>query len=454
MNAAKDAMEETGTAQPGPRRFRIPSVWLIAGGGWLGRGIQVLAQLAAVRILMQDLGTAGYGVFAVLASINAWLLLGDLCLGISIQNHISERRAAEVDADDVILTGAALSLAVTGTLLLVLLALGPWLSSVLLGEFKFLTPSDRLFAFYALAFPAVGTALGGVAYKIWFAWHRGYLSNLVPAAGTVIGTLAIWLVHYGQGGSAVASATLLYYAPLAILPMIALGAIVVRAGRKHRFRPDLVRPLMSRAFRFWVSGLLAAAVLQVDYIIMVYLLPVQDIVIYNIAQKLFLLVFFVYNALLFALWPVCAEAIARGDWPGVMAMVRKYIVFGMAFSLAAGIGIALFNPWIVPILAPGLDATIPLIVIGLLTFYTMMRVWTDTYAMILQSMNDLLLMWLVAPIQSVLSIGLQILFARWFGLPGVVMGLIGCFLLTAVWVLPLRCHMHARRAAAAQGSKG
>lgn len=75
----------------------------------------------------------------------------------------------------------------------------------------------------------------------------------------------------------------------------------------------------------------------------------------------------------------------------------------------------------------------------------MIRVWADTSAMLLQSMKDLLLMWLVAPIQSLLGIRVQILGARWFGLPVVVAGLICCFLLTAGWALPPRCWLHARR---------
>ncbi|MFX8519967.1 hypothetical protein ABTL99_19140, partial [Acinetobacter baumannii] len=86
------------------------------------------------------------------------------------------------------------------------------------------------------------------------------------------------------------------------------------------------------------------------------------------------------NALLLALWPVCSEAIARDDWHRVTGIVRKYIAFGFAFTLAAGLGSAMVNAWVVHILAPGLGTSIPLLVIGLLTFYTMIRVWTDTFA--------------------------------------------------------------------------
>lgn len=440
-----DADRQTGRVGAGLSGIRIPSVWLVAGGGWIGRGIQVIAQLVAVRILIGSLGTTGYSVFAVLASLNGWLLLSDFSIGISLQNYISERRASESEADDIILTGALLSLGAASIMAVAMLLLGPWLSDMLLGDFQSLSESNRTLAFYAMAFPGIGTALGGVVYRIWFARHRGYLSNLLPAAGTVIGTAGVWALQHIHAEPRIVLTTLFYYAPLAILPVVALAVTAARSARHHRFTPVLVKPLLSRAFRFWVSGLLAAAVLQVDYIIMVRVLTAHDIVIYSVATKLFLLIFFVYNALLLALWPVCSEAIARNDWHSVLATTRKYIAFGIGFTLVAGIGVAVTNHWIVRILAPGLDTPIPLMVIALLTVYIIIRVWTDTFAMVLQSMNDLTVMWLVAPVQSILSITLQTFGARWFGLPGVIGGLIGCFVLTAAWILPLRCWFHARR---------
>jgi len=424
---------------------RIPQVWLVAGGGWIGRGLQVIAQLAAIRILTDGLGTTGYGIFAVLSSLAGWFALSDFSIAISLQNHISERRASERDAEDIIFTATLLSAAATGIFAAVVLMLGPWLSHLLLDEFH-LSPHARTLAFYAVAFPGLGTALGSVAYKIWFAQHRGYLSNLMPAAGTVLGTLAVWATVHAQPVNLLPWTILVYYGPLALLPLAALLWIAQRT-RRHHFRRDLVRPLLDRAFRFWIFGVLAAAVLQVDYIIMAQVLPARDIVVYNVASKVFQLVFFVYNALLLALWPVCSEAIARGEWPRIFSMIRRYIALGVGFTLACGAGIALFNPWMVRIIAPSLASPLPLMVIALLTVYIMVRIWTDTFAMIVQSMNDLKILWIAVPAQSLLSIGLQTLGARWFGLPGMILGLTACFVLTVAWILPLRCLSHARYAA-------
>ncbi len=428
-------------------RVRVPTVWLVAGGGWIGRGIQVIAQLLAVRILIEAIGTQGYGVFAVMASLSGWLILSDLCIGISLQNHISTRRATDDPSDDLIFTGAALALLTTTVAGALLIVLAPWLSRLLLGEFSFLSVAERTLVFCAMVLPGVGTALGTVVYRVWFAQHRGYLSNLVPAAGTVFGTAAVWLIARFAGAIdfPIATSVLVYYLPIALLPVGALGFTIYRVGKHHRFRRDLVRPIMSRALKFWFSSLLATAILGVDYIVMTRTLSVQEIVIYSVATKLFLLIFFVYNALLQALWPVCTEAIAKHDWNTVNALAKKYTLIGMVFTLIAGIGVAITNHWIVRILAPGLDMPLPLPLIVMLTLYTMMRVWNDMFGMILQSMNDLIVLWLVAPIQAVLSITLQALGAYWFGLPGLVAGLTACFLLTSAWVTPVRVWRHARR---------
>lgn len=440
---------ETEPAEITRAGFRIPTVWLVAGGGWIGRGIQVAGQLVVVRILIDALGTAGYGVFAVLASLNAWMLLCDFSIGISLQNYISERRADGHEAGDIIMTGSILALGTACVMSFVVLMIGPWLSTLLLESFTFLTPAQRMLAFYAIAFPGIGAALGGVVYRIWFARHRGYLSNLVPAAGTIIGTGAVWGLQHVQARPDVATATLLYYTPLAVLPIIALAIVVVARRRDSRFTPALVRPIMKRALSFWLSGLLAAAVLQVDYIVMSRVLGVVDIVTYNVASKLFLLIFFVYTALLLALWPVCSEAIARQEWQKVTTIARKYIVIGIAFTLAGGLAVALTRHSIIRLLAPGLNTPIPLIIIGLLTLYTSVRVWTDMFGTILQSMNDLKILWITAVFQAMLSGTLQTLGARWFGLPGMIVGLIVCYVLTAAWLLPRRVFLHAQEARAA-----
>jgi len=424
---------------------RIPRVWLVAGGGWIGRIVQVLAQLVAIRIITDSLGATGYSVFAVLVSLAGWMALADFSLAISLQNFISERRVAGKPYDDLIMTASLLAMGAAIITSLLLLLLGPWLSAQLLGNFSSFSAQDRLLAFWGMTFPAIGTALGGVAYKIWFAEHRGYLSNLLPALGTALGTVGVWIVATAGASHPLPQSVFIYYIPSAVLPLIVLAVMMLRVWARNRATASLAAMLLRRAARFWLFGLLAASVLQVDFIIMAQVLSSQDIVIYSISSRVFGLVFFVYNALLLALWPVCAEGIAAGRWNQVFRLVRRYLGMGMLMVLAAGIGFAISRDLIIHILAPTVKVSIPFVVIGLSTLYIAVRIWSDTFSMLLQSMNDLATLWIALPVQSALSIGLQILGAHFAGLPGMICGLIMCFVLTVGWYLPRQCRLHARR---------
>lgn len=418
----------------------VPRIWLVAGGGWLGRIIQILAMLLVVRILTDRLGVEGYGVFALLTSLAAWLTLSDLGIGFSLQNHISEQRAGGVDADELVLTASLLGIAACCFVVLVVWLVGPLLSRFILGDFTFLSSRDKTLAFYAMAFPGIGTALGGILYRVWFAHHRGYLSNLMPAAGTVIGTLGVWAALRLDFTPPLPWSVGLFYAPLALLPMIGLTITLVRLLRHHRPSVAAARTILRRAMRFWLFGIMGASVLQVDFVIMAKVLSATDITIYSIATRVFGSVFFVYNALLMAMWPMCSEAIAGGRWDDVRRMIRKYVGLGIGFVAVCGVGVELTKPWIVAILALSSQLVIPGSVILLLTLYQIVRVWTDTFSTVIQSTNRLEVFWVALPFQATFSIIFQIIGAKWLGLEGMIMGLIACFLVTNTWLLPFKVH--------------
>lgn len=427
------------------RRPAGSRIWLVAGGGWVGRGIQIMAQLVAIRILTNGLGAEGYSVFAVLASLAGWFALTDASIAISVQNQVSAHRVVQASIDDVVITGAVLTLASTLLFTVLVVLAAPWISGQVLDEFASLTDDERTLAFLAMALPAIGTALGNVAYRVLFAAHQGYISNLVPALGTALGTLAVWILTRMEVSFLLGWATFVYYAPVALVALVTF-MVLLRRSAQGRFRPDLVRPIMFRAVRFWGFGILAAGVLQVDYIIAAQVLSPADIVTYNVVAKVFALILFVYSALLHALWPVCSEAIAAGNLDHVLAQMRKYLLAGFGITLLSGLVFLLMQRPIIEALTPSIPIIVPPVLIVLLTIYNSIRVWTDTFGMLLQSMSDVNIFWIAVPFQAALSIGLQTLGAELYGLPGMITGLILCFLLTTVWILPVRCWRQAARA--------
>jgi len=186
-------------------------------------------------------------------------------------------------------------------------------------------------------------------------------------------------------------------------------------------------------------------VLQIDYFVMSQFLRSEDIVAYNLSTKIFGLTLFIYVSVLTALWPLFSEAIAQGNWAMVRSHTRKYLGIGMGWMLVSTIFLIGLMPKAIQLLAPRETIVIPMMLILLLGAYNLLRVWTDTFAMILLSMSDLTLLWMITPLQAFISVASQWYLAQLFGLYGILLGLILSFVLTASWILPWAVHRHYQK---------
>ncbi len=436
-------------AVSGARPARIPRHLLVAGSAWASRVVTAVIQLASVRILMQTLGLDAYAAFALLAGLIGWFGLSDLGMGTSLQNHISERRAAERSYEDLIGMVSALAGALLAALVGVFYLVSPYLGPLFFQNIPSLGAAEKGTLFFVNAVILSGYGVGSIAYKIWYAEHRGHWANIVPALAALFGLGGLLLVRAAAPAEPLLASLALFVGPTALLP---LGALLVRNLRSRAaFRWSGQGPalgaLLRRAGRFWCFALMSAAILQIDYIVMSQFLLAQDIATYNLATKMFGLAFFIYNAILMALWPVLSEAFARRQWGVADAYLRKYLGLGLLYMALCTLALLWLMPVAVELLAPGQALAVPAALILALGLYQMIRVWSDTFAMVLQSMNALSVFWICMPLQAALSIALQWLLTPIYGVYGVVVGLIVSFALTVVWALPLtlRKHHHLQR---------
>jgi hypothetical protein len=116
--------------------------------------------------------------------------------------------------------------------------------------------------------------------------------------------------------------------------------------------------------------------------------------------------------------------------------------------MAGMILVAVSLPWTMQkfflLLAPTQALEAPSALLLLAGGYQVLRVWTDTFAMMLQSMSLLRPFWLLVPLQAIASVMLQIWLVPQFGLYGTFIGLTLSFLLTVSWGLPYFLLRHVR----------
>jgi len=418
---------------------RLPPYALVAISSWGSRIVIGVIQLFLIRILIGNVGTDGYAVIALMTGLTSWFLLADGGLGSSLQNHISEHRAQGRSYRRYLISAAVISAGLLIVAVLLLYLLSPWLSRVIFRNITFLTPYQKGRIFFTCGILLAGFAIGGVAYRIWYGEQKGYWDNIVNTFAAVVSLGAIWSTSRLPADERIFWSAIAYLGPNALF---AIGSFLWKATRVDGTEPESPKPvyreMLGRSFRFWLLSLSAATILNMDTIMISQFLPPGEIVIYNITVKIFEPIYFVYNAVLLALWPVFAESFGSNSYATILPKARKTILIGATFIGAAVLLLAQWMPYISGILSPKEVIAIPTRLIFLYGAYQVIRVWTDMFGMILLSRNDLLPFWIVTPVQAIINFLMQYFLTPRYGAFGVVAGLIGSYLLTVSWLFPLR----------------
>jgi len=425
---------------------RIPRHLLVAASAWGSRVITAVAGLLSIRLLLRTLGEEQYALFAVLSGLQGWYMLSDAGLGVSLQNYISELRARDRAYDSFVSTAVFIMLLLFSFNAIALYLVSPWLTALVLKGFPAIGGAEKVQAFFWVGILLLLTCFAGIVYKIWYAEQKGYLANLVPAIASVMSLVGVVIVENLGIEKKLLWDVIAMFSPQALLPLLVL---LNQSYKNYQEWPDvpidIIKKLLKRAGKFFFFSVMAAGVLQIDYVMMSQFLQPHDIVIYNIATKIFSLVFFIYSAILSALWPVCSEAIALNLWDSVTNYLKKYICIGVGIVITATLILMVCMPQVVHLISPQKGYAIPVLFVVLLGAYYIVRVWTDSLATVLMSMSYLRPLWLLVPVQALLSALLQWFFIPRLGVYGVVIGITASFLLTVSWGLPLAYLRRAKR---------
>ena len=406
---------------------------LVAASAWTARILQSGVQLVVMHMFVRLLGAERYSVVVVLQSLVLWFALTEFGLGPAVQNLVSRGRSR--GHSEAGLVAGALGLGCLGLLVSIaaLVPLADPVGSWLLRRFE-LGPGTAGRLVLLVGFASAGAAIAGISYRILYATQKGYLTHAYQAGGSLVTLLwAVLLIRAGEPRLplAVAAVTI----PPA-LSAVAATVHVVAAEGWHWPKWEVLRELARDASGFVVFAVVASTVLQVDYIVMSQVLVARDIIEYTVLNRVFMLAFFVYNAALMALWPTVAECYHSRRLVEMRSYTKRYVAGGLSLIGVTTVGVLVAAPLITSVLAPGVGISLRPMIIVLFGFYICLRVWSDTFSMLLQSADRVRPLVGIVLLQGVLSVGLQFILASRLGVTGIVLGLALSFCLTSAWFGP------------------
>jgi O-antigen/teichoic acid export membrane protein len=407
------------------------------GSAWGSRVITALVQILSIPLLLEYLGPLKYSWVVVAFSLQAWWLLTDFGVSTSLQNAISKSRTMKKGDDDLILSAASIVIPMAIILAIILGFCYQQMANLLLPPTANRDGSGGELILVTGLFSLL-LVVGNIGNRVFYARHKGYWANIIPAVGSLITLVGLFALKSDQNNKSLILAMSVWIGPTAILSSGSFCFICLKAFYRNSGGPTLniCNNLIKKGGEFTLFGIFGALTLQIDYLIIGKLLSDGEILIYVIASKCMGIIIFFYGSVVQAFWPICSEASASNKWSAVDKILKKMIVIGFVMTIIGSLFIWVFQAEIINLIAPNQDLMFPALLWILFLVYALIRVWSDVFAMLLQSMNKMKIFLIYIPFQALISVYAQIELTKKFGLNGLLLGSIISFVFTSIWILP------------------
>jgi len=407
-----------------PRRFMTFFATSLAA-----RAVGISCQLLQVPLVVKAFGSESFGLWMTMTSITNLMQFADLGLGTGLQNRLTEKFTHGEFAGAQALFGSVFAfLALIGLVLGTTLAAG--LQALDLPRLFHLhdpaTIAQAPGAVLALALIFCAGFPLGLAQRVAFARHEGWMFNVSQAAGSITALAVVaWGAHAHWGlGLLVASAqgTLL----LANAGLLGLQLIQLRWFRRPW--PELhfhaVRELLGVGAFFSVQQIVSTVMFSVPQVIISAALGAAAVTPYNLVQRLFNLFAILQNAFLLPLWPAYAEAQARGEFDWMRRALRRSVQATVAGCVLPMVLCACFAPQIIRLWVGNGPALPDHLLVGMLCLLNTLTFLQQPCLYLLVAVSEVKYCAFYSVLSALAGTGLMLVLVHRYGAPGVVLGLL------------------------------
>lgn len=397
------------------------------------RGLTMIIGLVTLPLVSHYLGKERFGLWLTLSSFIAWMGVADLGLSNSLINALSmadgteDKKQAQESVSSAfwISSWVATALIVAGMLVLPFV---PWS-----GVFNLSTTEAAGEVLPTLAVILVITALrlpASIVGCIYQGYQEGYVYQLWNGAGGLLGAIGLIAAIRLEAGLPWLAASFLGSMLLADL----LSAGYLFGWRRRWLSPhwrsfhwQRARWLLRQGGQFWIAGMSAVLMLQIDLLIVSVMFGVGAVAGYGTTLRLFALIGTAQTAFVAPLWAAYGEAAARRDYAWLSRTFRQSIKISLLWSLPAAAVMFVAMPWLFKLLVTADVTTDWHLRLAVMTTEILNSV-ARCVSTLLNGLGAVRSQAILGPLGGAANLLLSWLLARWIGAPGVAWATALCLL--------------------------
>lgn len=415
---AFDTSTPEGREQERHRRIAISSV-----SAFVGQGVNYAVMIAMVPLLIRHLGQEQYGLWLAISSMATFTVFADLGLGNGLVNVLGKAHGLDdravareyVSSSFFILIGVAAVLGVVGYVVVPKIDWNQFFQLKTAGARA--CSSAVVLNFFLLFIACLPLS---IVQKIQMAYQENYLNSLWSVAGKL-------LMLGGAISGIILNQTLLYFVVvLAGVPVLMWLINCLMLFGRHRpwLRPGLKyitwsssQELLRTGFFFFVTGISGVLAIQIDTLVIGRFLGAEQIPIYAIPLRLFMICTTALGFVLMPLWPAYREAIVRGDVIWVKKTFWRTITLTTTLTVPFSVVLVFTTPFIVT-LWTGTELVIPSSLLVALGIHAVMTAISGPMAMLLNGANILGIRALFSVMNGVSNLAISIWLVQRIGVAG------------------------------------
>ena len=414
----------------------------------LVRPLAVLIPLLVVPVFIRYLGAERYGLFEAVSALATWIALSNFGLGFGLRNrlmdcHVSgDRLAARKYVSTLFVFMVGLFCVTLAAIVLVTLWV-PW-QSLLHAQGLASVNELRWAVFAAMAIPLVGMTLS-YAPSIYSAYqeiHRQSVWEGLAKVATVVACLLLPFTQLGIVGAVFAVSGVAVMVALANDAWLWFWAKTWLRPSFRLFERRLLKEMVYDGILLFILQSAVALMFQADRAIIGVLRSPAEVAQYAVLTRVFMLGYGAFFLVMGPLWSAYGEAVRRGD---IVWCQRKLRLTSRASSIGMfvfGLTLLFFMPQVMTLLRAGsLGQASTLTICGMIVGCTL-RMWGDSHAILLNGAGVLRPQVGLLGTTTVITLVLNLILTRKYGIAGTAWSYPIASLLTVVWAYPWLVRKH------------